>query len=1310
MSDDSSPSRDRLTAAGATIPVIARLAHEISKPKDWQSFQRNCVLLFQAELGDPNAQEYGRSGQRQRGIDVLGKRNNDPDHYVGVQCRRIANPLKKAAILQESRAALEIKANLKEIIFATTAPNDTGATDAAVEVEAELRAEGHDIRVAVYGWDTLQTKIAVHPVAYAAFCPSIVATSAPQAPTPVPESISDFASRVAVEVVAQFRKTGVAPPPGEAEASGSNAEDPALHAQIDTYRDLFAKDQEPLLAEKGLLALESERLLDRPWARFRIETNLGSIALRLGREAEAAARYEAAYEVRRDDPKAVANLALARVIQGRLNEAIKLAQEALDATPRADHAVGYLLQAAARSHWQGDPESLIPPDLAGSEHADVGLAEFLRLRGTPGWAERVLDLSRRHPTAEAFKLIHAQAVLAVVAEANAFLAGGKVSVSADELRSAAEDMKRIAERCLDFGYADDQSLFAFINNAAALLRQSGQLTECEALLTRGLSRTNEPVLRRALAVVQGIGGRRTDALATLATADDPESQLLRAEFVAADDPAAGLRLALAIDATTLDALPARLRWHLIGDLALRNGDAASLKKAVAGLRSLNPADVSATLFEIDGERKAGASQDVVRDRLRALAASLATDADMVARYLVAEALRAEELHEEASLLLEGHVDISRRSPATRSYIYSLAAARRDDALLCALAAASPAVRNDPEILAVSAAHAWNVGDLAGSARAADALLRQQPDHPWARLLKIEILIRQDRSADLLAELDKPIENLAWRQVQHQFRIASLLGHFGYAERAAALAYRLFLEHRDESQAWMTLSLLVLDQGRGDSDARRPWDVTTIGRDVAVNLHFDDGEEAFFVVEADAHLRKLDEESWEAEHPLVQAVMGLTQNARFVGPDGRAGQITLVRHKYVARLHYVMEHHEERFPAVIGFHKVPINVKQPGGLDELMASIKAKREWVEQEEEQYREGPWPLGALAHRVGVDVIEAAGGLAANGTPLKVAAGNEAERKIAVQAILENAGKGCVLDLLAFWTGWRLKALDAITATCGRIHLPQSVIDDLRVRRLRFEDSGRDTFRVARYEGGKLVITEVAPNVIAELRDDVEQAVSWAQAKATICPMVAREDLPAALREHLRIGGHVFDSLVLAIQTELLLVTDDLPTREFNRLVGHGRGAWLHQVFSVAANRRNIDLDTYVRWSAALVDAGHNYLGMPGWVLARAALLDAGAGEAPGHLFKTLIKVIGGRNAEPLSHVSACNECLRHLWLDTGTLTYRQPATGLLLSRLIDERFKDYVEILRSLLWEARNLPDLVSYIHDFARGHFILDALMR
>ena len=1320
MTKDNSTSNPELpaelpdpAAASANIPLTARLAHDIPKPKDWQAFQRNCVLLFQAELKDPNAQEYGRGGQNQGGIDVLGKRNGAPDHYVGVQCRHITKPLKEAAILKDCRAALQLKANLKEIIFATTAPDDTGATDAAIAVERMLRREGHDLTVAVYGWGMLQSKIAVHNVAYAAFCPSIVATSAPRPPATTPPPDGLFATQVADQIVAQLRETGVVPPPREADAAGSNEEDPALHARIDMYRDLIKDHRQPRLAEKRLLALlEMEPLDDKPWARFRIETNLGSIALELGRETEGAERFEAAHALRPDDPTALANLALARTIQGRFEEAMDLASRALGATPRADHAVAYLLQAAARSEWQGDPETLIPPDLVDSEHADLGLAEFLRWRDISGWAERSLELSRRHPEVDRFKQIGALAVLALASETGEFLLGGKVPVALADLNRAADDMKIIAEHRLEIGFADERDLAAYLNNAAVLLRLSGRHAECETLLQLGLPKApNEPSLRRLLALAQAAAGRRPEALATLAVAgNDPESQLLSGEFVAIDDPAAALAQILAIDGTTLGGHLGQFRWRLIGELALKTGAAETLNAAVAGLRALDAADITADLLEIGGEHKAGLDDDAVQERLRAVAAALPSNVDMMTRYVVAEELRDQDLPEEASALLEGHIDLSRRSPATILYLQSLAAARRDDAFRMAVAAAAPEVRDDPETLWMVAVHAWNVGDLPGAVSAVEALLALQPDNPRARLLKIEILLRQDRSSELLAEFDEPIENLSWTRLQDRFRIASLLGHFGYVERAAAFAYRLFLEHRDYSQAWMTLSMLVLKEGMGEADDSRPWNAPVVALNVAVDLLYDDGEEVFFVIEPDVSLRKLNEESWEPEHPLVQVLIGLAVGAHFVDPAGREGTIAQLRHKYVARLQYVLQHFEARFPTIQGIRRVPVDVEQSGGLDELIAELKARHDWFEREQEQYSNGPWPLGVLAHRLGLDVIEVADGLASQDIPLKVATGNEPERELSVQAVRENAQKGCVLDLLAFWRAWRLQALDVIAKTCGPISLTQSVMDVLRARRERIDDSATDGLRSVSYEAGKLVAHEVAPEVIVEWRDDVDGAIAWAEANATICPVVAGEDLPPVLREHLR-AEHtdIFGSMVLAMQTGALLVTDDLPTRDFSRFFEDGVGACLHHVFAVALDQHHIDLDTYIRWLAHLVDAGHNYIGISGSALARALRMDAEAGQAPDYLFKTLSKVIGGQSAELKSHTFACLACLRDLWSDDVTSAYRQPATGLLLRQLLRERLEEYGIILRTLLRFVQDLPQLVKYIHDWAHGHFIPEVLI-
>ena len=135
----------------------------------------------------------------------------------------------------------------------------------------------------------------------------------------------------------------------------------------------------------------------------------------------------------------------------------------------------------------------------------------------------------------------------------------------------------------------------------------------------------------------------------------------------------------------------------------------------------------------------------------------------------------------------------------------------------------------------------------------------------------------------------------------------------------------------------------------------------------------------------------------------------------------------------------------------------------------------------------------------------------------------------------------------------------------------------------------------------------------------------------------------------------------------------------------------------------------DTYIKWSAQLIEAGQNFLGVSAAIpVARSLRMDAEAGAAPGRLFKTMSRMIGGRGAEPLSHIAACEGCLRELWTDETTSAYRQPATGFLLRQLIRERGTDYGIIIRTLLHRVRYLSRLVHYILGWAIGHFIVEAI--
>ena len=132
---------------------------EIPIPLNWQDFQRACVPLFRNVLRDPHAQEWGREGQDQHGIDVFGFRDADAGKPVGVQCKRIEAPITEAMLRKEIGKAHKFKPRLTELIFVTTSVRDAKIQAVCVRLTQELHGEGWPCRVVVMGWHDLRQEI-----------------------------------------------------------------------------------------------------------------------------------------------------------------------------------------------------------------------------------------------------------------------------------------------------------------------------------------------------------------------------------------------------------------------------------------------------------------------------------------------------------------------------------------------------------------------------------------------------------------------------------------------------------------------------------------------------------------------------------------------------------------------------------------------------------------------------------------------------------------------------------------------------------------------------------------------------------------------------------------------------------------------------------------------------------------------------------------------------------------------------------------------------------------------------------------------
>ena len=99
--------------------------------KSWDEFEDIVTDVAKVKWKNPNVTRYGRSGQRQNGIDILGDPFYISNGYAGIQCKNFDKELTLKHINEEIQKAESFNPSIQEYIFAFTDKRD-------VKVQAEL--------------------------------------------------------------------------------------------------------------------------------------------------------------------------------------------------------------------------------------------------------------------------------------------------------------------------------------------------------------------------------------------------------------------------------------------------------------------------------------------------------------------------------------------------------------------------------------------------------------------------------------------------------------------------------------------------------------------------------------------------------------------------------------------------------------------------------------------------------------------------------------------------------------------------------------------------------------------------------------------------------------------------------------------------------------------------------------------------------------------------------------------------------------------------------------------------------------------
>ena len=385
-------------------------ATQIPKPSDEQTFERCNEILWRCILRDETVQLYGRSGQKQYGVDLTGIREDAPDRIVGVQCRlkRESKQLTDVEVREEVTKALEFRPLLSEYILVTTAPDDASLHSLALELSISASKDREiDLKIRVLDWGSLEREIRRCPRALQAFDPS----HRPYGNL-LEQKMDDIRGGVAAldpkleTILAVVKATQTINP-----AVSDTKVHTELERQINNYADLVSTD--PRTALKLLQKLQETLESDAPARiRFRVTANIAACQFNLGEEETAAQGFIAAYDLDPSNPKAAANKALGLFLQDDWTTLKVFAETQLLEFPDNAMLAACYIQGMMADGTVTDPLAHVPEAARGAPEVAAAHVHWLMDRSGHGaWWDAAISAHDVHPDNDVLNEIYANALL-----------------------------------------------------------------------------------------------------------------------------------------------------------------------------------------------------------------------------------------------------------------------------------------------------------------------------------------------------------------------------------------------------------------------------------------------------------------------------------------------------------------------------------------------------------------------------------------------------------------------------------------------------------------------------------------------------------------------------------------------------------------------------------------------------------------------------------------------------------------------------------------------------------------------------------
>lgn len=137
------------------MPTAANL--ELPRPRDWNEFEDICLSISKIRWANPNFYRFGRSGQKQDGVDIYGE--GQLGQLIGVQCKNtLINNLNMDIINYEISNAELYTPPIAEMYIATSAVRDVNAQREVARL-SQIRISEGKFGVGLIFWADIEQEL-----------------------------------------------------------------------------------------------------------------------------------------------------------------------------------------------------------------------------------------------------------------------------------------------------------------------------------------------------------------------------------------------------------------------------------------------------------------------------------------------------------------------------------------------------------------------------------------------------------------------------------------------------------------------------------------------------------------------------------------------------------------------------------------------------------------------------------------------------------------------------------------------------------------------------------------------------------------------------------------------------------------------------------------------------------------------------------------------------------------------------------------------------------------------------------------------